>query len=174
MKTLVIHPKDISTDFLSIIYQNKDYTILNDGRISKKQLKLEIKKHDRIIMLGHGDENGLIDLNIGRYIINSTLIYLLKEKDIVAIWCNADKFVEKYKLKGFYSGMFISEIEETYNYISNASSISIDEIEISNKLFAKTVNKFIEDDDILEKVKQEYMDVSSCIINFNNDKLYKS
>jgi hypothetical protein len=51
MKTLVIHPKDSTTDFLSVIYSDKDWTIINTN-ISKKVLKEQIKTHDRIVMLG--------------------------------------------------------------------------------------------------------------------------
>ena len=29
-KTLVIHPKDVSTVFLENIYKNKDFTVVND------------------------------------------------------------------------------------------------------------------------------------------------
>ena len=52
MQTLVIHPADITTDFLNMIYQKLDCTIIT-GRISKSKLKRTIKQHDRIIMLGH-------------------------------------------------------------------------------------------------------------------------
>lgn len=54
----------------------------------KKSLKDNIKSHDRIVMLGHGTESGL--LGHGRYIIDPTMVYLLREKICVSIWCNAD------------------------------------------------------------------------------------
>ena len=109
MKTLVIHPKDTTTDFLSLIYEDKDWTVITDN-ISKSALKRQIKAHDRIVMLGHGMETGLIGFN--RLVIDSNLVYLLREKHCVCIWCNADKFVLKYGLKGFYTGMIISEVQE--------------------------------------------------------------
>ena len=59
MKTLVIHPKDSTTDFLSDIYIDKEWTLITKN-VSKKILKESIKEHDRIIMLGHGTEKGLI------------------------------------------------------------------------------------------------------------------
>jgi hypothetical protein len=40
-------------------------------------------------------------------------VYLLRDKIGVYIWCNANVFVEKYGLKGFYTGMIISEYEES-------------------------------------------------------------
>lgn len=59
MKTLVIHPKDITTDFLSDIYSDKDWTVININ-VSKSFLKKQIKEHDRIVMLGHGTGEGLV------------------------------------------------------------------------------------------------------------------
>jgi len=110
MKTLVIHPKDSTTDFLKVIYSEKDWTIIDDNNISTSKLKENIKSHDRIIMLGHGSDKGLFGQN--RLIINSNLVYLLKDKNCVCIWCNADEFVKKYKLNGFYTGMIISDYDE--------------------------------------------------------------
>ena len=90
MQTLVIHPKDETTDFLSVIYADKDWTVVNT-RPSKSKLKELIKSHDRIIMLGHGTKDGLIIME-GAYnyhfLIDSSLVYLLREKDCVCIWCN--------------------------------------------------------------------------------------
>jgi hypothetical protein len=60
MKTLVIHPKDDSTYFLSTIYEGKDWTIINDR--GKSLLKKLIKTHDRIIMMGHGCEKAYLIL----------------------------------------------------------------------------------------------------------------
>lgn len=113
MKTLIIHPRDASTDFLKPIYSNiEDKTVLTEG--TRKKVIQEIERHDRIMMMGHGSPSGLF--SIGRfdslYAIDSSLVKLLGEKECVLIWCNADKFVEYHGLKGFYSGMFISEVSE--------------------------------------------------------------
>ena len=111
MKTLVIHPKDESTKILSTIYENHkdDWTIINNCDIPKSILIDRIKEHDRIIMMGHGTPGGLLN-PVGGYIIDSSFVYLLREKkEFVHIWCNADSFVNKYDLKGFTTGMIISE-----------------------------------------------------------------
>ena len=61
MKTLVIHPKDPTTEFLTPIYANlNDKTVVTDG-ITKSELRVLIEIHDRIIMLGHGFQYGLIN-----------------------------------------------------------------------------------------------------------------
>lgn len=167
MKTLVIHPKDQTTDFLSVIYDNKDWTILNTN-VSKSYLKTQIKSHDRIIMLGHGTDYGLIGFD--HFIINSQFVYLLRDKHCVCIWCNADVFFTKYKLKGFYTGMIISDLNESYYY---SVPSSLDDIDYSNVLFAKSIKDSIDSDDMLSKTKSIYKGGNS-IIDFNKQNIYST
>ena len=73
MKTLVIHPFDMTTLFLNQIYEGKGWTIIDDNMVSKKELREAIQDHERIIMLGHGTEYGLFGK--GRYMIDSTYVH---------------------------------------------------------------------------------------------------
>ncbi len=121
---LVIHPEDSSTKFLCPIYERhmNQYTMpikwtVVRGNVSSSQLKRLIKECDKVIMLGHGCEYGLFAPTspkepYGRLIINSKHVEFLREKECIGIWCNANIFFEKYGLKGFYTGMIISELEE--------------------------------------------------------------
>tara|TARA_R110000772_G_scaffold1210_2_gene4263 strand:+ start:2212 stop:2718 length:507 start_codon:yes stop_codon:yes gene_type:complete len=168
MKTLVIHPEDSTTDFLKVIYQDKDWTVITDN-ISKSKLKQSIRDHDRIVMLGHGTEYGLIGYK-EKSLIDSSWVWLLREKETVCIWCNADVFVEKYGLKGLYTGMIISEWIEANLYCVNASN---DEIEESNILFAESVRQGIDEKDPDQVIKKLY-EGSSYVIKFNRDNIYKS
>lgn len=167
MKTLIIHPQDPTTDFLKVIYKDTDYTIIN-SRPKKKDLKEAIKSHDRIIMLGHGYEKGLFDSE-QNVIIDSNLVYLLREKECVAVWCNADVFFLKYGLKGIYTGMIISEYIESMMY-----SILCDyaDIENSNVWFAREMKTLIESDD-LDNFKLNYLDIDNNIVQFNRQNVYK-
>lgn len=165
MKTLVIHPKDSTTDFLSEIYSNKDWTVINTNP-SKKSLKELIKKHDRIVMLGHGTEEGLIGFK--RFVIDSTWVYLLREKVCVYIWCNADVFVKKYNLKGFYTGMIISEYEEA---IMCCVPTNLQWLLESNKDFALAIKNSIDEENMLEKAKLLY-EGNSSVVEFNRNNLY--
>ena len=166
METLVIHPKDSTTDFLSDIYSDeKDWTVIRENP-SKKLLKQLIKTHDRIIMLGHGSENGLFGFD--KLIINSKWIYLLRQKYCVCIWCNAIQFVEKYKLNGFYTGMIISDYMEANLYCINATN---DEIEESNMLFAKSIKDNLFDE---YSVKEIYQSNVNPVIMFNNKNIYSN
>lgn len=169
---LVIHPKDPTTDFLCPIYRDINATVLRH-KVSKSKLKKLMKEADRIIMMGHGTERGLGIPN-GLYLdsyIDSNFVYLLREKeDSVFIWCHADKFVEKYNLKGFTTGMFISEEEEADFYKVLYKN---GEIEKSNNDFAKIVSEHIlNDGKMLHRlVYQEYRDLDSKVTEYNRERL---
>lgn len=166
MKTLVIHPTDYSTRFLTEIYKDhKDWTVITEN-VSRKVLKNQIKDHDRIVMLGHGTESGLIGHD--RYVINSSLVYLLRDKVCFTVWCNADMFMKKYGIKGFYTGMIISEDIEANMCCVNAT---LDEIEASNWLFAEALQKAINAPDILDVAKSIYIG-ESHLVEFNKNNMY--
>lgn len=166
MKTLVIHPKDETTDFLKLAYLGKEWTIINHN-IKAVDLKEAIKSHDRIIMMGHGTENGLI--GFGRFIINNSYEYLLKQKECVFIWCKADEFVRHYRLKGFATGMIISDFEEAFLYCVKATN---NEIEISNLLFADSLKRTIYSNNMLKEMKWIYSSNENPIIMFNQENLH--
>jgi len=142
MKILVIHPQDPSTNFLKPIYADINEATVVTGGVSKKQVKELIKQHDRIIMLGHGSPSGLF--SVGQFyesmgmIIDYNMVPLLKDKECIYIWCNANVFVNKYNLKGFYSEMFISEVSEADVCGVKSTQKTINE---SNDYFAKQLGK---------------------------------
>jgi hypothetical protein len=167
MKTLVLHPDDRTTDFLKTIYEGKGYTVVTDKNIlrAESEVRKLIKAHDRIMMMGHGHPGGLFFT-----CINNRMVYLLREKQGVYIWCNADKFVEKYELQGFYTGMFISEVGEAYQ---NGIKTIQDEVTYSNVLFALELSKVIDEPNVHSLIKESYKGVfENDVIRFNNDRLY--
>lgn len=165
MNTLIIHPKDETTDFLKEIYVDMDCTIINT-EVSKEYLRQEIELHHRIIMLGHGCESGLFGSN--GFVIDKSFVDLLEQKECVYIWCNADVFVKLHKLKGFYTGMMISEFMEAFLYnVPSTSSI----IAKSNKDFALAVKNSINSTSILSKAKFLYKG-DEDVVKFNRDRMY--
>lgn len=168
MKTLIIHPKDKTTDFLSSIYDGKNYSVINYN-ITEEQLKIEIINHDRIIMLGHGCEDGLI--GFGKLFIDDRYVYLLKNKNCIGIWCYANGFFEKHNLKGFYTGMIISEIDEAY---INAVMFKFEMIKESNDLLSKVLRTSLETDDILSNTLSHYDSDDNTIVDFNKQNFYEN
>ena len=117
-KVLVIHLKDKSTDFLKLIYKDKDYDVINEFKTEvqgREELIEAIKNHDKIIMMGHGLPSGLINptrKGCGIIAIDYTFADLLRTKETVSIWCWSDQFFRAHKMKGFHTGMIISECSE--------------------------------------------------------------
>ena len=183
MKTLVIHPKDSSTDFLTPIYMNlksfpdfDDVTIIRGG-MSKDEVDEQIKQHDRIMMMGHGSPGGLF--SVGQFesqgfIINYTTVPLLQDKECIFIWCNADRFVEANNLKGLYSGMFISEVSEA-NYCGLPGTPQ-EIVTESNDYFAKELGSVSEMslDEMYEHIKYTYgmLAEGNAVAEYNHNRLY--
>lgn len=173
MKTLIIHPKDETTDFLKSVYSNiNDYTLLTEKCDNEEEFITLIKTHDRIIMLGHGFPNGLWSTPDKSLIITNEHANILKEKDCVCIWCNADQYVNKHMLNGFYTGMIISEVAEA-NYCNvNATQEEVNE---SNYLFANTIGRYIlQPDYMCSLVKSEYHSEINPVIAYNQDRIFSN
>jgi hypothetical protein len=180
-KTLIIHPKDESTFFLDIVYNPIPNKTVITGGVTKDELVELIKTHDRVMMMGHGSPYGLFSIgqftntNYGNYIIDHTLVSYLNEKDDnVFIWCNADQFVNRHGLKGFFSGMFISEVSEAgYCKVYGTDQEIVDE---SNYGFCNIVAKHINEtkEVIYENVMKEYglIAENNPVAFYNHNRLY--
>ena len=105
----------------AIYRKEKDITLI-DETWTNRQIRETIgtaNNKELVMMLGHGSCNGLFapfgNEQFARLIVDSRLVYLLREHPCVGIWCNANQFAEKYNLKGLFSGMIISEPEEAWD-----------------------------------------------------------
>lgn len=177
MQTLVIHPKDATTDFLKPIYENLQCTVITGG-CTKAEVYNKVAEHDRIIMLGHGSPLGLFAvgqfINEGRldYIIDESFKELLqKKKNNVYIWCHANRFVQGHNLSGFYTGMFISETLEAVLYNIDAKE---NEIHLSNNLFSALVGDVITKnaEGIYNHIKSNFCLADNQVLNFNYERIY--
>jgi hypothetical protein len=180
MTTLVIHPKDRSTDFLAPIYQNIENKTVVTGGIKRSKVRELIQSHDRVIMLGHGAPSGLFA--VGQFeealmVIDYSMVDLLKQKtDNIYIWCNADRFVEQYGLKGIYSGMFISEVSEGEYCLAKTYPQAL--VDVSNDTFATVLGEALEMENstgsIFENMMIEYSDLitDNEVANYNFKRLY--
>ena len=105
MKTLVIHPKDPTTEFLRHAYEGKGFTVLNNvAEIRNMQnLKAQIQAHDRIMLMGHGFDGGLFGLteNGGICILfTAGMSKWLRGKDTWMVFCHAHEFQRQNNIKG--------------------------------------------------------------------------
>jgi len=181
MKTLIIHPQDSSTDFLRPIYTNiKGKTVVVKDTSHDKLLAL-IRSHDTIIMLGHGSPNGLFNVSgIGKgvMVVGESLVEELRGKQLIAIWCNANKFIERHQLHALYSGMFISEVNEAFYCGVQSDQAMVNE---SNSTFAVLLGNMLSNTSMnLEKthgmVLESYEELGevNAVAKYNSNRFYYS
>jgi len=178
MKTLIVHPADPTTTFLSSIYARlRDKTLVKGG-ITKSDLRELINSHDRIIMLGHGSPHGLLSVGqfpqAGFYIIDESLVSVLRNKsDSIFIWCYADQFVKKHGLSGLCSGMFVSEMDEWYIY--GPGDVDQYIIDQSNEKFVYVVSKYIKEPPgiLYKRIINEYgtLTKTNPVVRYNVERL---
>ena len=179
MNQLIIHPKDSSTDFLKIAYKTLKHKTVVSGIKTKEEVSDMMMAHKRIVMLGHGSPMGLFSIDqfpgVNEMIIDKSMVDILKTKeDNVYIWCNADEFVNEQGLKGFFTGMFISEVLE--GYFCGFPKTTQKVVDDSNFQFCKILSKYIEQpkEYIYENVRREYKVVAenNPIAMYNCERLY--
>lgn len=164
--TLVIHPKDPTTDCLEVIYEGRGWDVIREYDALPARVLREIQKHDRIIMLGHGTPYGLLtgaDTDYGfvrfhHYIVDYKLAKELKKKDTFSIWCNSDQFFKRYGIKGLHTGMIISEVGEELAILGKAP-LNDEEMAKNMELFCGAFAKYIDltPEECAKKVLEEYV-----------------
>jgi hypothetical protein len=177
-KTLVIHPDDRSTDFLRPIYSNIPNVTIITKDVNLRELQAQIMAHDQIIMLGHGSPSGLFNvarIGYGGYTIGFSMVDYLRGKELIAIWCHANQFMERHQLSGLYSGMFISEVGEANFYNIKTTQAEVDE---SNDTFACVLGSQLSSQParqvVWEGVRARYTDLakSNIIADYNAHRWY--
>ena len=171
--TLVIHPKDKSTDCLSVIYEGRGWDVIRDFDTPRSEVKKQIKCHKRIVMLGHGTPMGLLaggmihrtypvncwEFNrFHHYIVDGDMVSLLKRKETYSIWCHSDRFFRLNGLKGFHTGMIISETGEELAILKRVP-LNEDQMAKNMELFCGTCAKYFDlpPEEAREKILEEYI-----------------
>lgn len=173
----VIHANDPTTQFLSVIYsQREDISRIITEINTTSEVKQAIRDDDTIMMLGHGNEFGLFSKpdqkgKVRRLLIKAEFVYLLREKTCIGIWCKANEFAKQYNLHGLFSGMIISELDEALLF---EIPTTLEELHRENGKFAQRL-KFCFDNYSLNEVParmKELDDVKSPLTIFNYNNLF--
>jgi len=99
---------------------------------------------DTLIMYGHGTSYGLLfpDLNSGTYLVHDENVHLIHARQVICIWCYASGFAARHpELHGFFSSMFISNINEAHT--NNIGNTSENQINQSNELFLRRAHDLL-------------------------------
>lgn len=173
----IIHATDPTTQVLSLLYQQReDVRMLITEKNTSSDVQRAIRADDVIMMLGHGNEYGLFSKpdkkgEYKRFLITDRHVQFLRDKTCIGIWCSANKFAEKYKLHGLFSGMIISELQEAIDKGVHATK---DEIDREMEKFTIRLRDCM-DTYGLEQIPlrmKESDDVQSALTKFNYGNLY--
>lgn len=94
-----------------------------------------------------------------------------RQPDNIYIWCNADCYVRRNGLKGFSTGMFISEPREAMLLQVDATD---EEIEVSNRLFAGIVGDSFElsSREIYQNILENYYIEGNNVVAYNHQRMF--
>lgn len=174
MSTTVIFSDfgDTDTQVLTNLWEGIDDVklvhITRDTRDAESMVNKAIAaEHDTLLFCGHGLATGLLSPK-WETLLNCENAHMVHAKRVIGIWCYAAQFAENVGLKGFFSSMFISNIDEAHMvrcYDSTPSTITREEI-----LFCNRVNTLIRNNTPIEQWRGELLakaDMSIDIVNFN-------
>lgn len=112
---IIIHIDNDSPDakILSRIYEGLENTTIVFNR-SKSNIKriLRITGNEPVMLLGHGNQSGLFNKSQNGYAVGSECVEWLRNRPVIGIFCYASDFADKYGLHGFFTSMFISNMQE--------------------------------------------------------------
>lgn len=143
--------------------------IENQLNPNTEDLNKLIEEHDRIIMMGHGSTGGLFGRGPGGFLISDSHAELLRTKELVGIWCNADRYFIRNRLKGFYTGMMASEVGEA-RYC--AIPADYQEVVESNALFSQAAKQAVFTPDPVSIMKEVYVHDTNLVIDYNRHNLH--
>lgn len=167
---IVVHPKDPSTRFLHLIYEELENVRFFNSMRQREQIIDALRtapKDEMILLLGHGTPHGLI----GGFICDDDAELLQDRPNLVGVWCFASTFARRHKLKGFFTGMFISEWGEA---VDNGVEAGYEEIIEENWRFAGVFGDLLRSGHSLEETAGMLMDKNnnhSELTSFNYSRL---
>ena len=137
------------THVLDAIYKGMSQTdnkIMVNPTREKVEDILRQYPNETAMFIGHGDFNGLWasndDLyNDSGYVIDPLNVDLLYEREVICIWCYAVIFGKKYKLRGFFTNMFVSNPSEATAL--GFGQYTEEYCNEQNVKFCEQINKFI-------------------------------
>lgn len=154
-----------------------DVKVLEVGKgITRADVDEAIKnEEDTLILAGHGYPAGLF--GTGDFddvcIVDSKNCPLIKAKRVIGIWCHASSFAKSMGLKGFFSGMFISNSGEA-SFCASTTEYSDEDIWKYETDFCLELQKLITSKTPMKKWPQAIIkksDMTNPIIKYNMSRL---
>ncbi len=130
----MIHPADPTTQFLDEVYIGLDCEVVRSKQ-DYSWLKKKVDQYETVYLLGHGLPQGLFGPDM-KLMVDDRLADSLRNKQLVGVFCNADRYFHDHGLAGLYTGMIVSSSAEAYCFNLPADLAMV---EASNRAFAKSL-----------------------------------
>lgn len=112
---------------------------------TKEEVVAQLERDDDplVMCLGHGSTSGLFGTSWLNYVVDRSIVDLLKDRKMIGIWCFASSFAERYGLQGYFTSMFVSNWDEAYSFgfPNNTNEDILNEAE----LFSEKINTMLKD-----------------------------
>ena len=142
-------------------------------------------EEDALVLCGHGSPQGLFDPSVMArgnlaaimrnppYLVDARNAPSIRARRIVGVWCHAAAFAESAGLRGFFTGMFVSNPREAafVGCPGRDSAATITEQEV---LFCRRVNELLRADVPMEDWTTRLnaqADRSLGVVRYNYDRL---
>lgn len=137
---IIMNTTEDTKDFecLTHGFEEGNNILINPSKSAVRRL-LRSSTND-LVLFGHGDENGLYNVRMDGYVIGSKDVDLLRKRNVIGLWCYAGNFADKYGLHGFFTSMFISNVNEAINLNFNVTK---EDITSENIKFAVSINALL-------------------------------
>lgn len=178
---LVIHPKDKTTDMLTVLYEGLEHIRISQDCGSNRLSRIlhHTPKSERVMLLGHGSDKGLYfrkndDDGFYRTIVSHPQAYHLRRHggNLIGIWCHAVDFALAEGLHGLFSGMIISETGEAADY---GIPTTKDDMDKTNGIMFARLRRLLDDGTPLHEVPARLKtlnDERSRLAVFNYESFY--
>jgi hypothetical protein len=169
--TLIIHPRDATTAFLTRVYDGLDYTVCNAPDVSNQELQELMAQHHRIVVMGHGSQQGLFHpVRMVPHLISAEHAHLFHDKETVFLWCYASDFAKQHHIRALCTGMFVSDQAEAMWTGIGAGAFAIQQ---SNTFFAEAMRTVLQADQLpdIQQVLKLYPPNLNRVAAYNAPKL---
>ena len=128
---------------------------------------------ETFMCLGHGSSRGLFSADMHGFLLDRDNAHLLKNREVIGIWCYASDFARLNNLRGFFTYMFISNSQEVFYHRFEPQT---DEFVFEqNQQFASKVNELIKNETPMEDWVEILFESADRIdvdfVNFNYSNL---
>lgn len=144
MIIVYVNSMEDTSQFDALYEGVKDCTLLYNPTRREVVELLSERPGETLLCFGHGTSRGLFDVELTYYIIDWTMTPLLRDREVIGLWCFASSFAKTNGLTGFFTHMFISNSLECSQY--GCGDYSDEVIFEQNRKFADKINFFLNND----------------------------